>query len=97
MAYVIYNVATTAIVNARAGGSGDKYYKTAGAAKVAMARMINRGDATPETLAVADRTVYSTLIEGTVERVNIMSGKTYRESVNTPNCCSPASEAYWSM
>lgn len=32
-----------------------------------------------------------------VERVNLMSGKTYMEAENTPNYCSPASEAYWSM
>lgn len=32
-----------------------------------------------------------------VERVNLMSGKTYMEPENTPNSCSPASEAYWSM
>lgn len=32
-----------------------------------------------------------------VERTNIMTGKTYMEPRNTPRCCSPASEAYWSM
>ena len=32
-----------------------------------------------------------------VEKVNMMSGKTYMEAENTPNYMSPASEAYWSM
>ncbi len=32
-----------------------------------------------------------------VDRVNLMSGKNYLEYENTPNYCSPASEAYWSM
>ena len=32
-----------------------------------------------------------------VERTNMMSGKTFMEDINTPNYCSPASEAYWSM
>ena len=32
-----------------------------------------------------------------VKRVNFMSGKTYMESDDTPNCCSPSSETYWSM
>ena len=32
-----------------------------------------------------------------VERVNMMSGKTYSEPINTPACCSPASETYWSI
>lgn len=32
-----------------------------------------------------------------VERINIMSGKPFMEAINTPSCCSPASERYWSM
>lgn len=32
-----------------------------------------------------------------VERVNFVSGEKYWEDVNTPNYCSPSSEAYWSM
>lgn len=32
-----------------------------------------------------------------VERTNLMSGQTYMEAEGTPNYCSPASEAYWSM
>ena len=32
-----------------------------------------------------------------VERTNLMSGLKYMEAEDTPNCCSPASETYWSM
>lgn len=32
-----------------------------------------------------------------VEKTNLMTGKTYMEAVDTPLCCSPASETYWSM
>jgi hypothetical protein len=32
-----------------------------------------------------------------VERVNLMTGKTYMEHRDTPRFCSPSSEAYWSM
>ena len=32
-----------------------------------------------------------------VTRVNLMSGKEYQEDINTPLCCSPASDTYWSM
>lgn len=32
-----------------------------------------------------------------VERVNLMTQKTYLEPKDTPRCCSPASELYWSM
>ena len=32
-----------------------------------------------------------------VTRVNIMSRKEFQERYDTPLCCSPASETYWSM
>ena len=32
-----------------------------------------------------------------VERTNLMTGKTFKESVDTPYYCSPSSETYWSM
>jgi len=32
-----------------------------------------------------------------VERINLMSGKTFLEDADTPIYCSPASESYWSM
>jgi len=31
-----------------------------------------------------------------VERTNLMSGTKYMEAEDTPLCCSPASETYWS-
>ena len=47
--------------------------------------------------AIADAVEFQKNIEKTVTRINAMSGKEYQESINTPNCVSPASEAYWSM
>ena len=32
-----------------------------------------------------------------VERVNLMSGNKYMERRDTPLCCSPSSETFWSM
>ena len=32
-----------------------------------------------------------------VERINLMSGLPYQERYDTPYCCSPSSETYWSM
>ena len=32
-----------------------------------------------------------------VTRKNMMSGKEYQERYDTPLCCSPSSETYWSM
>ena len=48
-------------------------------------------------LAIADIETYTNEIEQQVERTNLMSGKKYKESINTPISCSPASETYWSM
>jgi len=51
-----------------------------------------------EDFAVADIDKHEELFPvKMVQRVNMMSGKTYWEAENTPNYCSPASEAYWSM
>ena len=49
------------------------------------------------TAAIAEAEYYAKNIERFVTRKNMMSGKEYTESVNTPNYMSPASEAYWSM
>lgn len=99
MAYVIYINKTSAIVGQ------NKTYKTLGAAKAAISRMQNKipvADAGTERdpaimYSIAEVGEYYKNIERTVERVNLMTGKTYRESVNTPSYCSPASESYWSM
>lgn len=36
-------------------------------------------------------------VEPMVERINMMSGKPYKESINTPCYMSPSCESYWSM
>lgn len=36
-------------------------------------------------------------LDSLVERVNLMTGEKFYEEPNTPRCCSPSSEAYWSM
>ncbi len=35
-------------------------------------------------------------VEPMVEKTNMMTGKKFMESINTPNYMSPSSEAYWS-
>jgi hypothetical protein len=32
-----------------------------------------------------------------VTKVNMMSGKEFEQPINTPLCCDPSSETYWSM
>ncbi len=95
MTYVVYEVESTRIATPKPYGK--EYYATEGAAKAAKTRMEKGKRWAGKELAVAELTLYRTLIEKMVERTNLMSGKKYMESVNTPNYCSPASEAYWSM
>ena len=45
---------------------------------------------------VAESEHYYAKLERQVERVNLMSGEKFMESVNTPYYCSPSSETYWS-
>lgn len=100
MAYVVYDKETTRLV-----GGAYKSYKTIAAAKSAITRLQNKipvSDMGTERdpvikYAIAEINEFYTNIEKTVERTNIMTGKTFRESVNTPYYCSPSSESYWSM
>jgi len=99
--YVVYETATSRIV-----GVNTTEYSTEAAAKSARTRILkikkkhrfdSRTEYKPEDLAVAEYSYYKANIEQKVQRVNLMTGKPYEESVNTPLCCSPASETYWSM
>ena len=99
MAYVIYNNETSKIL-----GGANKSYKTMGAAKAAISRLrktvpiteLNTERDPLFVYAIAEINYFYKTIDQTVERVNLMSGKTFRESVNTPYYCSPSSESYWS-
>lgn len=100
MTYVVYETDTTRIV-----GINITHYATEAAAKSARTRLLKikprkysgRRQYKPEDLAVAELGFYRKNIEKMVERVNLMSGKKFIESVNTPYYCSPSSETYWSM
>jgi len=51
----------------------------------------------PGEYGVAHVDHYRTSVVRMVERRNLISGKTYLEPSNTPGCCSPSTETYWSM
>ena len=82
---VVYEVETTRIV---------KECATERAAKMALTKL--KKTATVE-LAYAGSYEFDNFIEKEVTRVNMMSGLEYKEKINTPSYCSPASESYWSM
>jgi hypothetical protein len=91
MTHVIYNKDTTRLLNTKA-------YATPGAAKAGLTRAAKADN----TLIKADYDVaesrwFNDFIEKQVTKTNMMSGKEYKERINTPISCSPASETYWSM
>jgi hypothetical protein len=95
MGYVVCDADTTKLLTG-------KVYFTRSAAKAAITRELKRLVAKGKDISTVEYTytdvdTYYTSVEAKVERVNMMSGKKYWESINTPSYCSPASEAYWSM
>jgi len=99
MSFVIYNVNTTMIY--RAPRTRKEYYATEAAAKAARTRMrsISRTwtPADVKTFAIADAKFFHDHIEKQETKRNLLSGKEFTQPVNTPRCCDPSSELYWSM
>ena len=90
--FYVYNLETSPSMKNKKGKST---WKSFGAAKAFRTRMARMGYNAGEYGSV-DTSLYS-LIEKQVEKTNLMTGKKYMESVNTPLSCSPASETFWSM
>jgi hypothetical protein len=90
--FVVYHKETTKIVGSRV----HKTWKSLGAAKAHLNRMGKMGYNVNE-YDIASHSFFSDSIEKTVTRRNLMTGKDFTESVNTPYYCSPSSESYWSM
>jgi len=98
--WVVYHKDTTALVV-------NQLYYGIGAAKAAVTRMQKKylkdngimvsNDGPLFDYGIADRDYYQTNIVKMVTRKNLMTGLEYQEDINTPLCCSPASETYWSM
>lgn len=86
MSFIVYNIETTRIEAA---------YDNEITAKRQRTRLNNRVGSKKFAYDLA--WVYYARVEKMVERTNMMTGEKYMESVNTPRCCSPSSESYWSM
>lgn len=94
MSFVIYHIETTRLI----GNNLSPAHKSERAAKCARTRYLKANpEVNPEELAIADYSDFHNNIEKMVERKNRMTGEMYMERVNTPSCCSPSSELYWSM
>lgn len=94
MAYVIYNKDTTRLLNRT-------MYKTLAAAKRARTMACRYGSSRLTGLqsqfSIAEVSEFYKSIEKTEVKKSLLSGKEFVQPVNTPLCCDPSSETYWSM
>ena len=90
MNYVVYHIASTKY---------EKTFETSSAAKRSATCMNRKSISKGQGVQYAWATIedYKQNVVKMVERTNILSGEKYMEASNTPNCCSPSSEAYWAM
>lgn len=99
MAYVVYNIESTKLLRTPSGGVGcyKTHYASEAAAKSALTRAVKKGKVVASEYAVAEFNTFQNTIEKTETVRNLMTGQPVVQSVNTPRCCDPSSELYWSM
>ena len=93
-AYLIYNKETTIIYG---GWLRRKIYETERGAKMALTKMVKAGKVNDGEYGITDSQTFHDKIEKTVTKKSLMSGKEFTQPANTPLCCDPSSETYWSM
>ena len=110
MSYVIYNLKTLKTLPA-CRQAQYSWYDTEGAAKGTITRVSNAvkagtmrlaalKDFNREDWAVVDLEAYMKTIKPEpkmVTVINLMSGEPIQIPEDTPRCCDPSSELYWSM
>lgn len=95
--FVLFETATTKIVRIfRNGYWQDAKFATEGAAKAAATRLAKANKIVREDCSILEGSEFAK-IEKTETVINLMSGKSVVQSVNTPLCCDVSSETYWSM
>lgn len=94
--FVVYEIDSTRYAG-RKGRYDSPVFETVTAAKSHITRLVKSGKYTRDQITFSPYSFFKKNIEKQVIRTNLMSGKPYSESINTPIYCSPASESYWSM
>jgi len=94
MSYVVYEVGTGRRVSDLRRGADTKCYSTESAAEACKTRLVRKKGYQRNELAVC---VLGDLPQRTRKVRNLMSGKEIEIDVNTPLCCDPSSETYWSQ
>lgn len=94
MGYVVYEVKTGRRVSDLRGQALSKSYKTEAAAEACRTRLVRKQGYQYCELAV---TTQELLPKRTRKVRNLMTGKEIDIDVNTPFCCDPSTETYYSM
>ena len=102
MTFVIYRTDTTEIVSEKDysySGHGTFKFEGLGIHENGKTGRQARGELTGAMveMKIVDLETYRNEIEAQEEVTNMMTGKKFKQSVNTPNFMSPACESYWSM
>ena len=102
MSYIIYNTKTTRYLsNHPAVSTRMTHFKTLGSAKATLTREVKSTAKSRYPINVADFSIATqedfAKIEKTETVISLMGGKVVTQSVNTPWCCNPSSETFWSM
>jgi hypothetical protein len=92
MSYVIVAKGTGLIVTD--GPNRTRAYKTFGAAKATRTRLCRKAGWSASELSIVARDTYQA---PTKKVKNLMSGVEIEIPADTPRCCDPSSELYWSM
>ena len=90
---IIYNKETTRLVG---GSLSPRLFTSERWAKAFLTRLVNKGNVRSD-YAIAEVSTFHKSIEKTETKRNLLSGKEFTQPVNTPLCCDPSSETYWSM
>ena len=92
MSYVIVARGTGLIVTD--GPNKTRAYKTYGAARATRTRLCRKAGWSVSELSIVERSTY---VAPKITVKNLMTGRDVEIDADTPWCCRPDSEAYWSM
>jgi len=95
MSYVVYNTETTRLFKSKMNKS--EFFPTAAAAKRSLTVAARNGRLQGYVTDYTISTVEEFRKVEKMETKTSLFGGTFTQSVNTPLCCDPSSETYWSM
>lgn len=96
MSFLIVNVGTEQAYK-KPGHISSAVYDTERGAKTACTKLNKKYGDNGQWQVMNTQLFRQTYPVKMVQRINLQSGLPYMEAEDTPLCCSPASETYWSM